>query len=165
MTRERVLEFLDQNELHYERVDHPPVFTCEQAQELVPPLTGQRTKNLFLRDRSGKRHFLVVVPPEKSVDLKRLASVIPSSKLSLGSPERLQKHLGVEPGSVTLLGLLNDAENRVEVILDECVDRAEKVRCHPLVNTSTLALERGSLTRFLELTGHPAQVIDVPVRD
>ena len=164
MSVERILEFLDQNKLNYERVDHPPVFTCEQAQELVPPLPGQRTKNLFLRDRKGKRHFLVVVPPEKSVDLKQLAQVIPSTKLSMGSPERLQRHLGVEPGSVTLLGLFNDTENRVEVILDAAVDQAERIRCHPLVNTATVSLERASLEQFLKITGHEFQVMQVPSR-
>ena len=159
-----LIGWLDQHQLSYLRKDHPAVFTCEESAALVSDLPGQRTKNLFLRDRSGKRHFLVAVPPEKSVDLKALAKEIGCSKLSLGSPQRLQDRLGVEPGSVTLLGLVNDPDGQVEVVLDLAITQADRVRCHPLVNTCTLSLEQDSLQRFFELTGHDPSVLEIPQR-
>ncbi len=159
-----ILDFLSDLGISYGMVEHPPVYTCAEAERLVPPLEAARTKNVFLRDRAGKRHFLVVVGYEKSVDLKALAPLLESSKLSLASPQRLREHLGVEPGSVTILGLANDPEKAVEFILDQSLAEAKALRCHPLVNTATLALSQGGLRRFLEATGHSVQIIDVPGR-
>lgn len=162
MNPEPLYDFLAEQGIDYRRHDHPPVFTCEEADRLVPPMGAARTKNVFVRDRPGKRHFLVVVGYDKRVDLKALAEVLETSKLSLGSPERLLQHLGVEPGSVTILGLLNDREKRVELVLDQPIAAAASVRCHPLVNTSTLELASEGLARFLEATGHKPRVIEVP---
>ncbi|MGE0493709.1 MAG: prolyl-tRNA synthetase associated domain-containing protein [Vulcanimicrobiota bacterium] len=148
--------------MDYRRHDHPPVYTCEEAERLVPAMEAARTKNVFVRDRPGKRHFLVVVGYDKRVDLKALAEVLDTSKLSLGSSERLLQHLGVEPGSVTILGLFNDREQKVELVLDQPIAAAASVRCHPLVNTSTLELEAEGLARFLAATGHQPRVIEVP---
>ncbi len=158
--------FLAEHNITYERYDHPPVYTCDEANELCPemPATSAKTKNLFLRDKKGERHFLVTVADEKSVDLKALKEQLGLSKIGFASPERLLKHLGLEPGSVTILGVLNDTEHAVEVIVDEAVWQADAVRCHPLVNTSTLVISQANIRRFLELTGHPVQVLDVPAR-
>jgi len=159
-----VLRFLDDHHIPYERVDHPAVFTCEQAEELVPPLPGTHTKNLFLRDRKGRRHFLVVVGFEKQVDLAQLTRLLGVSKLGMASPERLQRYLGVEPGAVTLLGVFNDAEQAVEVVIDAEVWAAPALQCHPLVNTATLCIARPDLERFFAATGHQPQVVEVPGR-
>jgi Ala-tRNA(Pro) deacylase len=96
----------------YQRFDHPAVYTCEESDRLCPKMPGSGTKNLFLRDNAGKRHFLVVVEKDKSVDLKKLKEIIGVSKLGFASEERLKKHLGLTPGSVTLLGLVNDSEGK-----------------------------------------------------
>lgn len=157
-----IYHFLEQHGIGYERHDHPPVFTCEEAERLVPDIPAAKTKNVFLRDRPGRRHFLVVVGYEKSVDLKALAPLLEASKLSLGSPERLARHLGVEPGSVTILALANDTARAVEVVFDEPIAAADSLRCHPLVNTATLAISQACIRRFLEATGHPLRVLDVP---
>ncbi len=157
-----IYDFLGQRGIDYERHNHPPVFTCEQEAELVSDLGATRTKNIFLRDRSGKRHFLIVVESDKRVDLKALAGCLGSTKLSLGSAERLKKHLGVEPGSVSLLALIHDREAAVELVLDKPIAESQALRCHPLVNTATLVLGRAALRKFLEATGHQPKVIDVP---
>ena len=170
-----IYAFLDQHGIAYQRFDHPAVFTCEQANELRMPMPGKDTKNLFLRDEKGKRHFLVTVGHEKQVDIKAMKTLFgvhppsPASagygevkKLSFASPERLKAHLGVEPGSVTLLGLINDPEHRVEVFIDEAVWNAEAICCHPLVNTATLCISHEGIEKFLRATGHEAEVIDVP---
>jgi Ala-tRNA(Pro) deacylase len=95
-----LFQFLTEHRVSYDRHDHPPVFTCEEADRLVPDLPAAKTKNLFLRDNKGRRHFLVIVSDQKTVDLKTLRDELGSSKLSLGSPERLQKYLGITPGEV-----------------------------------------------------------------
>ena len=138
------------------------MFTCEEATRLVPPLPGAEAKNLFLRDRRGKRHFLVAVAYEVAVDLTALSHVVGASRLSMASPPRLQRHLGVEPGAVSLLAVANDRDGAVEVIIDQELWRAEQLCCHPLVNTSTLVLARSDLARFLESTGHAPLIIPVP---
>ena len=159
-----IFRFLNENRIRYERVDHPAVFTCEEVEERVPPLPGVQTKNLFLRDRKGRRHFLVVVGFEKQVDLAQLTRILEVSKLGMASAERLQRYLGVEPGAVTLLGVFNDAEQAVEVVIDERVWAAPALQCHPLVNTATLAIARSDLERFLAVTGHNPRVLEVPGR-
>ena len=156
--------FFDQHGIRYERHDHPAVYTVEEAKRLVPPLPGAKTKNLFLRDKKGDRHILVVVPHEKSVDLKSFASVLGSKKLALASPDRLKTHLDLEPGAVSILGIVNDRHRAVEVVVDRAVWDQETWQCHPLVNTSTVLISRSDIERLLKITGHTAQVKDVPAR-
>jgi Ala-tRNA(Pro) deacylase len=146
----------------FDRVDHPAVFTVEESERLVPRMPGARTKNLFLRDKKGRRHLLVVAAHDKRVDLKRLADVVDAKGLSLASDERLLSHLGVTPGSVSILALANDAARAVELFVDRDVWREDTVLAHPLVNTATLAIPRDGLARFLEHTGHAPTVVDLP---
>jgi Ala-tRNA(Pro) deacylase len=155
-------QFLEKNRIGYERHDHPPVYTVEEAGRLVPPLPGAKTKNLFLRDKKGKQHFLVVVPAAKRVDIKALPQAIGSGRLSFGSADRLQKYLGVEPGSVTLFAVFNDPRQAVELIVDANLWEAEAFQFHPLVNTSTLVISRENLRRFIAKTGHEVRVLKVP---
>ncbi len=154
--------FLDKNRIVFERCDHPAVYTVMEAARHVPPLPGAKTKNLFLRDKPGAKHYLVVVPAEKQVDLRRLSAVLGANRLSFASPERLRDRLGVTPGAVTLLAVFNDPDHRVEVFVDKDLWRADAFQFHPLVNTSTLVIPRGEVGRFLELTGHRLNLIEVP---
>ena len=133
-----IYQFLVEHSINYERVDHPPVFTCEEAEQLVPPMAGADTKNLLVRDKKGRRHFLIAVRHDRSVDLKALSLTLGVSNLSFASSERLKKYLGVEPGAVSLLAVVNDIESAVEVILDADLWKASILRCHPLVNTSKI---------------------------
>jgi len=155
-------KFLADYQIEYERHDHPPVYTVEDVNRLVPPLPAAKTKNLFLRDNKGKRHFLVVVRDEKRVDLKALPGLLESSRLRFGSADRLKKYLGVDPGSVSLFAVVNDQDNAVEVIMDKGLWESEAFQFHPLVNTSTLVISRGNMQRFLDQTGHKIQILDVP---
>lgn len=157
-----ILQYLDEQGIAYEKVEHPAVFTCEQSEQLVPPLEGKHTKNLFLRDKKGRRHILVAVGYEKQVDLKALAKRLGVNRLSMASEKRMLKFLGVTPGSVTLLGLIHDTEREVEVVIDEAIWQADKLKCHPLVNTATVAISLSDMARFVEETGHTARVIGVP---
>ena len=156
-----VFAFLDAHGIDYHRCDHPAVFTVDEAARLVPLLPGAKTKNLFLRDKSGRRHFLVCVPAAKTVDLRALSDAIGAGRLSFGSPDRLGRFLGVEPGAVTLLAVFNDPAHAVALYVDAELWQAEAFQFHPLVNTSTLVISRAAVERFLHLTGHKMEVIGV----
>jgi Ala-tRNA(Pro) deacylase len=149
----------------FERFDHDPVYTCDDVARIVPAAAGGvQTKNLFVRDKKGQRHWLVVTDCSRAVDLKALAPVIGADHLSLGSPDRLMRCLGVSPGSVTLLALVNDPERQVGLVIDREVWEAAALRCHPLTNTATLVISRDGIARFLEATGHQPLVTALPLR-
>ncbi len=157
-----IYKFLNEHQIKYERHDHPPVYTVEDVNRLVPPLPAAKTKNLFFRDNKGQRHFIVVVKGEKRVNMKALPKLIGSSRLRFGSPDRLKQYLGVDPGSVSLLAVINDLDKSVEVIIDSALWKSEAFQFHPLINTSTLVISRNDLQRFLNKTGHDIQILDVP---
>ena len=156
--------FLQEHGIEYEKVEHPAVFTCEEAERIVPPLPGSHTKNLFLRDGKAKRYILVVVDYEKNVDLKELKKMLNADKLSFASPEKLKELMGVDPGSATLLGLMMDTNGAVEVVLDETIWNADALQCHPLINTATLVISHAGIEKFLDATKHVFQVLNVPNR-
>jgi len=155
-------QFLAENRIEYKRYDHPAVYTVKEARRLVPELPAAKTKNLFLRDKKGLRHFLVIVPADKRIDIKALPRVFGSDRLSFGSAQRLKKYLGVEPGAVTLFAIFNDPDHSVELIVDEVLWQAEAFQFHPLVNTSTLVISRDNLKRFIAKTGHEIRLLDIP---
>ena len=159
-----IYNFLDQHGIQYERFDHPAVFTCEQVNEFIPDLPGTKTKNLFLCDDKGRRHFLVVVSDTQQIDLKQLSKAIGVKKMRFASSRRLSHYLGLEPGAVTLLGLANDSDKEVGVIIDEAIWNAPSIQCHPLVNTSTLVIPQKDVRRFLGATRHEVQTLKVPSR-
>jgi len=157
-----IYKFLDDHQIEYERYDHPPVFTVEDVYRLVPPLKAAKTKSLFLRNAKGLRHFLVIVRGEKMVNLKALPDILKSSRLRFGSPDRLKKYLGVDPGSVSLFATVNDNNKCVETIIDSDLWESDAFQFHPLVNTSTLVISRDNIQRFLDKTGHDSQLLDIP---
>lgn len=159
-----IYSFLDSHGISYKKHDHPAVFTCEESEALGLDIGGVSTKNLFVKDEKKKRYFLVVVGHEKSVDLKALGKLLEVKGLSFVGPELLKEYLGVEPGSVTILGLINDADHRVEVIVDQRVWDGESINCHPLVNTASLVIAHEGIETFLKATNHRARSMDVPAR-
>jgi Ala-tRNA(Pro) deacylase len=155
-------EFLERHGIATVRVEHPAVMTVEESDRLVPPLPGAKTKNLFLRDKKGARHFLVTVAAHAAVDLNALGTAIGAGRLGFASPERLYKHLAIKPGSVSLLALINDTARTVEFVIDRRLWQSDAVQAHPLVNTATMIVAHAELERFLRATGHSPTVIDVP---
>ena len=154
--------FLRQHGITAARHTHPPVMTVEESERLVPKLPGAKTKNLFLRDKKGARHFLVTVPHDLAVDLAALGSALDAGRLGFASPERLARHLAITPGAVSLLALMNDRERAVEFVIDRRLWEATAVHAHPLTNDATMVIAHGDLERFLVATGHAPRVIDVP---
>lgn len=153
--------FLDEHKIGFVRHDHPPVFTCEEERRHVPESGAARTKNLFLRDRRGRRHLLLVTLCAKQVSIAEFAETSGADRLSFASPERLVTHLGVEPGSVTILGLVNDAAHAVELYVDHDVWAAPGIHAHPLRNDATLVLTHAAVARFLAATGHQPAIVTV----
>ena len=154
-----IFQFLEQNGIPYQRVDHPAVFTVEEANRLVPDLPGFHTKNLFLRDKKAAHYFLLVCADHKTVNLKQLAKQIGINNLSLASAERLKQNLGITPGAVSILALINDRSGKVQLLMDEDVYHASAITAHPLVNTATLVLEQAALQKFLGIIAHPVRVV------
>lgn len=163
LTEQDILLYLDQHNIPYQYVAHPPVYTCEQAHLYRPTLPGVSTKNLFLRD-DRRRLYLVMTACEKRLDLKQLGKVLGTSKLHFGDEASLLQWLGVTPGAVTVLGLINDKDHQVELIVDCAIWEGEFFLCHPLVNTATLVLAQADLRRFFGLTGHTPRLVEVPER-
>ena len=145
--------------------EHPAVHTIDEALIHVPAMPGLMVKNLFVRDEKGRRHLLVIVPFDKRIDLAALGRLLPASKLSMASPQRLQQHLGITPGSVSLFALIHDSAQAVELVLDQAVWEAEFVQAHPLRNTATVALSHAALVSFLTHTGHVPRIVTVPAAD
>jgi Ala-tRNA(Pro) deacylase len=154
MNEQEFLTFLDANHFEYERVEHPAVFTCEEAETHRPDVSATSTKNLFLCDKKARRFFLAVTSCEKTVKLDLLASQLGVPHLRFGSEENLFRLLGVTRGSVTMMGLVHDIEHIVELWIDKEIWVSEYFLSHPLVNTATLVLAKSELERFFTLTGH-----------
>lgn len=147
----------------YERLDHPPVFTAEEAERLVPKARGAHAKNLLVENRKDGRLFMLTVPFGVRVDLAATAVALGCGKLRFASAETMQAVLGITPGAVSMLALVNDRKGRVTLVLDQGLWEADAVQCHPLVNTATLVMDHANLARFLSAIEHPPKVLAVPV--
>jgi Ala-tRNA(Pro) deacylase len=153
---------LDALGIAHKTVEHPPVFTVEEAKALRGELPGAHIKNLFLRNKKEEM-WLVVALEDRAIDLKRLGDVLGAGRLSFGSADRLKRTLGVEPGSVTPLALANDEAKLVRLALDRGIAGGGPVNAHPLVNTMTTALAPEDLLRFFAATGHEPKWLDFPL--
>jgi Ala-tRNA(Pro) deacylase len=158
---EAVYARLDALGIAFTRHEHPPVPTVEEAEKHWAGIDATHCKNLFLRNQKGNRHYLVVVPHTKKVDLRTAADQIGDGKLSFASPERLMTHLGLTPGSVSPFGLINDRDHAVRVVLDRGLKAAERLSFHPNINTVTLTVKASDFARFLEASGNTVQYITV----
>jgi Ala-tRNA(Pro) deacylase len=159
-TQEDLFKRLKELNIPTSTVEHEAVFTVAESDKLNQKLPGGHTKNLFLKDAKG-RLFLVVAESHAKIDMKRFHKHIGSARLSFGKPELLDRTLGVPPGSVTALSLINDSENVVSVIIDEQLMEFETINCHPLINTATTALAAKDLIKFMRATGHEPRIMSL----
>jgi len=155
--RERLLEL----GIPFERHEHPPVPTVEEAEKHWAGIDATHCKNLFLRNQKGDRHYLVILVHSKKADLRGVAAQIGDGKLSFGSPERLMRCLGLTPGSVSPFGLINDHDHRVRVFLDRDLQSAARLSFHPNINTVTLVISSADFQRFLEAAGNRVERIAI----
>lgn len=164
-TRQSLLEYLHAKGIAFEEAIHPAVFTMAESAALDIALPGSRCKNLLVRNRKGTHRFLVVTGPDASVDLAALGQALGSGRLSLCPPAEMLDRLGVAPGALSPLALVADtADTRIRLLMDESLLLNPGFLFHPLVNTSTLGMDRKSLEKFLESTGHCAEYMEIPGR-
>jgi len=159
-TPEALFARLDSLGIASRTVSHPPVFTVEEAKALRGQLPGGHVKNLFLRNKKGEM-WLVVAEEDRKLDLKALAERLGAGRVSFGSAERLMQYLGVIPGAVTPLGLINDRKAEVRVVIDKALLAHDPLNVHPLVNDRTTAIAPADLLKFIESCGHRPQVLDL----
>ena len=157
---QEVYAYLNALGILFERYEHPPVVTVEEAERQWAGIEATHAKNLFLRNQKGDRHYLVVVKHSKRVDLRGLAGQIGDGKLSFASSERMMTHLGVAPGAVSPFGLINDRNHHVRVFIDRDLQSASRLSFHPNVNTVTVTISAGDFERYLAARANPVQYID-----
>lgn len=156
----RVYDLLDSLGIHYQRVDHGPAMTMEICAAIDGVLGAQICKNLLLCNRQRTAFYLLLIPGDKPFRTSELSKKIGSSRLSFAAPEHMEQLLDITPGSLSVLGLMNDRENLVQLLIDADVLKAEYVGCHPCVNTSSLRLRTGDLIhRILPALGHAPKIV------
>jgi Ala-tRNA(Pro) deacylase len=156
-----VLETLDRLGIPYVRHEHPPVATVEEAEKHWAGMKATHCKNLCLRNYKGNHHYLVIAPVTRGIDLKRLNTELGEDRLSFASPERLKRWLGVEPGSVSPFGLLNDEAHQVRVVCDLELKSGSRLGFHPNINTATLEISLADFERFLAHCGNPVRWLEL----
>lgn len=157
--RDRLIGWLAENGVAHVTHDHPAVFRVEEGLDLKAGLPGAHTKNLFLKDHKG-RLWLISARQDTVIDLKQAAGAMGSGRLSFGNETLMFETLGVRPGSVTALGLINDVDHRVTFVLDRRLWEAGVVNFHPLTNTATTALGQAAFRRFMALMDRQPIVLD-----
>ena len=157
--RDRLLAWMAERGIDQTTHDHPAVFRVEEGLELKAAMQGAHTKNLFLKDKKG-RLWLISARQDTVVDLKRAPKVIGSDRLSFGNETLMWETLGVRPGSVTALGLVNDVEGRVTFVIDRRLWEADIVNFHPLTNTATTALSQSDFRAVLATLEREPLVVD-----
>ena len=159
MDRAALIAFLEANGIEHTTHDHPPVFRVEDGPELRAMIPGGHSKNLFLKDQKGQL-WLISALADTRIDLKAAPAAIGSARLSFGSEERLWDALGVRPGSVTALALVNDPDQKVRFVLDAALMAHDSVNFHPVTNDATTNMPRDAFLKFLQCVGRTPAVVD-----
>ena len=141
----RVYDLLDALAIEYERIDHPAAMTMEACEEIDRALNATICKNLFLCNRQQTDFYLLMMPGDKKFVTKDLSAQLGTARLSFGTPEFMEQFLDITPGSLSVMGLMNDADRRVQLLIDEDVLTGEYIGFHPCINTSSLRLRTADL--------------------
>ena len=156
----RTYDFLDDIGIEYKRTDHEPADNMEACNEIDAVLGVLICKNLFLCNRQKTKFYLLMMPGDKMFKTKELSGQINSTRLSFADPEDLLKYLDIEPVAVSIMGLMNDREHAVQLLMDEDVLKGEYIGCHPCVCTSSLKIKTADLTgKFLPASGHDYKTV------
>lgn len=159
----RVYDLLDKLGIEYKRADHPAAETMEACLEIEKVLGVEICKNLFLRNRQKTEFYLLMMPGSKPFKTKDITKQLGCARLSFAEAEFMEEFLDITPGSVSVLGLMNDIENRVRLIIDKDILEGEYIGCHPCINTSSLAIKTEDiLNKFLPAVGHTATTVEMP---
>ena len=158
----RCYDFLDQLGVKYERIDHQAVMTIDACQEIDQVLQAMICKNLFLSDRKSRNFYLLMVSGEKKVDIRNLSSQLGVSRLHFAKEEYMKRYLDITPGSVSVLGLMNDKEKKVQLLIDKDLLEADFFGCHPCINTTSLRIKTEDLIqKIIPGMNHDVIYVDI----
>lgn len=158
----KVYDTLDMLNITYERYTHPAVYTIAEIEEYdVKNDNIVHCKNLFLRNSKGSEHYLVVIESYKKTSTKDIAKQIESTRLSFASEDRMEKYLGLEPGSVSPFGLINDENKEVELLIDKDLTAREKITFHPNINTASVTISYNDFQKYIKWCGNKVQYVTV----
>jgi Ala-tRNA(Pro) deacylase len=159
--RKKVLDTLNEWGIPYTMYEHPPLPTIEIALEYWKDITATHCKNLFFRNHKGNKHYLVVFECHNQMAIHQIEKMLKQGKLSFASEQRMEKYLGLKPGSVSPFGLINDTNKEVKLFLDKNLQDAQLLSFHPNDNTATAVIPNSDFRRFLELWGGEYELLDL----
>lgn len=159
----RCYDLLDSLGVEFQRIDHEAAMTMEACVEIDKVLDATICKNLLLCNRQCTAFYLLMIPGDKVFKTSVLSKAIGSSRLSFAKPEYMEQYLDITPGSLSVLGLMNDHDHHVELLMDEDVLKGEYFGCHPCINTSSLRIKtRDLMEKIIPAMGHPARIVALP---
>jgi Ala-tRNA(Pro) deacylase len=157
--QKELYELLEKLNIPFEYHEHPPLATIEEAIIHWKDYNSGRCKNIFFRNHKGDRHYLVILEHLRQLNIKDLEKKLRQGKLTFASDQRLKKYLGVEPGSVSPFGLINDTQKHVHLFIDEALNESDRLAFHPNINTATLVISRSDFLNFLRDTGNTFEFV------
>ncbi|HRS54306.1 MAG TPA: prolyl-tRNA synthetase associated domain-containing protein [Bacteroidales bacterium] len=152
-------EILNKLNIKFDYYEHPPAPTVEVASKYWSNIEATHCKNLFFRNHKGDKHYLVIIDYKQTLPIKKLENKLKQGKLTFASPQRLMKYLGLNPGSVTPFGLINDINKEVYVFIDENLKNSQKISFHPCINTASIVISYDDFLKFLKWVGNPVEYI------
>jgi len=157
--RAEVIRHLEKLDIPYEVFEHPPVPTVEAALPYWKDIDATHCKNLFFRNHKGNRHYLVILDHRRQLNIRDLEQRLKQGKISFASSKRMERYLGLNAGSVSAFGILNDHENHVHLFIDQALQTSVRISFHPNENNATLVISFASFIRFLESSGNTYEFI------
>ena len=159
--KKTVYSYLDSKGIEYECYEHPAAPTIEIAKEYWKDDGSMHCKNLFFRNKKGNRHYLVLLDGDQSMAIHDMEARLHQGKLTFASPERMERYLGLSPGSVSPFGLINDAEHHVHVFIDRNIENASSLSFHPNDNTATVVISLSQFLKYMECVGNSYEFIEL----
>jgi len=159
--QKELYEILEKLQISFEYHEHPPLATIEDAKLHWKDYNSGRCKNIFVRNHKGDRHYLIILEHLAQLNIRDLEKRLKQGKLTFASDQRLMKHLGLEPGSVSPFGLINDSLDHVHLFIDERLKEFDRLAFHPNVNTATLVISRSDFMRFLDQSGNSYEFLQL----
>jgi Ala-tRNA(Pro) deacylase len=157
----RLYELLEELHITFQYHEHPPAPTIEEAVKYWKDLDATHCKNIFFRNHKGNRHYLVILDHRQDLKIHDLEKRLKQGKLTFASPERMMKYLGVTPGSVSPLALINDTEKQVHLFIDEKIKESRTISFHPCINTASLVITYEDFLKFLAHTGNTWEYVQL----
>lgn len=159
--KDKVLQTLEELSIPYDIYEHQPLPTIEIAMEVWKDIDSTHCKNLFFRNHKGNRHYLVILESNHALDIHDLEKRLKQGKISFASPKRMDKYLGLQAGSVSPFGLINDTENHVHLFLDKNLKESQKISFHPNINTASVVISFADFIKYLDQVGNSYEFLEL----